>query len=68
MVLDIGVACTYHCGGARAGRQDFELVFRVSTQKIVLRRESAEQFLEVGKLAEHIAVVAEDYRFGAHEV
>ena len=34
----------------------------------MLRRESAEQLLVVGELAEHIAVVAQDYRFGAHEM
>jgi len=42
--------------------------FRVSAQEFVLRRESAEQFLKVRKLAEHVAVVAQDYRFCAHEV
>lgn len=68
LVLDFGVACTCSYGSAREGRRGFKLGFRVFAQELVLRRESEEQFLEVGKLAEHVAVVAQVCRFYAHEV
>jgi hypothetical protein len=68
LVLDFRVAYICSCGGAREGRRGFKLRFRVSAQEFVLRRESAEQFLDVGKLAEHVAVMAQDCIFCAHQV